>query len=163
MNRVLLAVDDTEGSRSVLSVLNTMVQKPESVILVHVQPQEEKPAMIDIPGGPGSTAVQGSTRGTDNEEKPGLKAEKIMGFYQKEIENSGPVRVKALVRDGIPSTEILNIAREEQVDLIVMGRSNTSGRVTKEVERNSPVPVLVAKTNGSQKNLAYGWREAYAA
>jgi hypothetical protein len=40
-----------------------------------------------------------------------------------------------------------------------------AGCVTKEVERNATVPVLVAKTAGCEKSIAYDFRgrEAYAA
>jgi universal stress protein A len=79
--------------------------------------------------------------------------------------------VKALVRDGVPSEEILKAAREEAADLIIMGRSGKSafqrlvaGCVTKEVERAATVPVLVAKTGGCEKSITSGWRgESYAA
>ena len=143
MGKVLMAVDETVGSTSVLSVYKTMVRDPESVVLIHVQRLED-------------TSMQ---------------TEKIMDFYKQELESVGPVRVTVLVRDGVPSEEILKAAREEAVDLIIMGRSNKSafqrlvaGCVTKEVERAATVPVLVAKTGGCEKSITYGLRgESYAA
>ena len=48
MRKVLMAVDETAGSKSVLSVYKTMVREPESVILVHVQQLEGKSMMIDM-------------------------------------------------------------------------------------------------------------------
>jgi nucleotide-binding universal stress UspA family protein len=74
------------------------------------------------------------------------------------------------VREGIPSEEILKVAQEEKVDLIIMGCNGKTGLqrlvtgcATKEVERSATVPVLVAKTAGCAKSIEYGWREAYAA
>jgi nucleotide-binding universal stress UspA family protein len=74
------------------------------------------------------------------------------------------------VRQGNPAEEILKVAVEEKVDLVIMGRNGKTrlrrllaGCVTKEVERGATVPVIVAKTTGREKFLQYGWRKAYAA
>ena len=159
MGKILMAVEGTAGSTSVLSVYRTMAREPDSVILVYVQRSG------------GKSMTTGELRGPEHKEALDRKAEKILDFCKQEIENIGPVNVKALVRDGVPSEEILKTAREEAVDLIIMGRSNKSafrrlvaGCVTKEVERAATVPVLVAKTGGREKSITYGWRgESYAA
>jgi nucleotide-binding universal stress UspA family protein len=159
LGKILMAVEGTAGSTSVLSVYRTMAREPDSVILVYVQ----------RPGGKSMTT--GELRESEHKDALNRKAEKILDFCKQEIENIGPVNVKALVRDGVPSEEILKTAREEAVDLIIMGRSNKSafrrlvaGCVTKEVERAATVPVLVAKTGGREKSITYGWRgESYAA
>ena len=159
MGKILMAVDGTAGSTSVLSAYRTMARQPESVILVYVQQPGGKSMMVD------------ELREQEHKEALDRKAEEILDFCKQEIENCGPVSVKALVRDGVPSEEILKAAREEAVDLIIMGRSNKSafqrlaaGCVTKEVERAAKVPVLVAKTGGREKSITYGWRgESYAA
>ena len=102
--------------------------------------------------------------------RPGEAAEPIMDFCRREIERCGPAVVKALVREGVPAEEILTTAREEEVDLIVIGRTGKSdrfetivGRITKEVERAATVPVIVAKTGGREKSIMNGWRGTYAA
>ncbi len=164
MGKILMAVDGTAGSTSVLSVYRTMAREPDSVILVHVQRPGGKSMMAGDLREPELKALQ-------HKEALDRKAEEILDFCKQEIENSGPVNVKALVRDGVPSEEILKAAREEAVDLIILGRSNKSafqrlaaGCVTKEVERAATVPVLVAKTGGREKSITYGWRgESYAA
>jgi nucleotide-binding universal stress UspA family protein len=155
--KALIAVDGTEGSKCVLSVFKTMTREPESVILIHVQRSGRK-SIINWPG----------RRGLDF---PDPVPEKILSFYRKELENSGPVKVTTLVRDGIPSEEILRTAGEERVDFIIMGNSGKSGRrrpaagrVAGEVERNATVPVLVAKTNRCKKFIEFKWRgKEYAA
>ena len=132
MKNVLMAIDETAGSKSVLSVYKTMVQEPENVILVHVQRPEGKSLM------------------NDTLSELGWNSENITSFYKRELENGGSVKVKAMVREGIPSKEILKVAHEEKVDMIIMGRNSGprrffAGCVTKEVERRATVPVLVAK------------------
>jgi len=167
MNKVLMAVDEKAGSKSVLSVYKTMAQEPENVILVNVQRLEDKSLMNDARNEP---KLMESMRGTKYKEELDRKSENITSFYKRELENGGSARVKVLVREGIPSEEILKVAHDEKVDLIIMGRNGNTGLrrffagcVTKEVERSATVPVLVAKTAGHEKFLQYGWRKAYAA
>jgi nucleotide-binding universal stress UspA family protein len=171
MGKILIAVDGTAGLMSVLSVYRTMAREPDSVILVYVQRPEGKSVKTGELHETGLKAPRNSTRAPEHKEALDRKAEKILDFCKQEIKNIGPVNVKALVRDGVPSEEILTTAREEAVDLIIMGRSNKSmlqrlvaGCVAKEVERAATVPVLVAKTGGREKSITYGWRgESYAA
>jgi nucleotide-binding universal stress UspA family protein len=170
MKKVLMAVDETAGSKSVLSIYRTMVREPENVILVHVQRLEGKSMMNDMLSESELKTLKESIRGAEYKEELDRKSENITSFYKKELENGGSVKVKALVREGIPSDEILKVAQEEKVDLIIMGRDNKTGLrrlfagcAAKEVERSANVPVLVAKTAGRGKSLQYGWRKAYAA
>jgi nucleotide-binding universal stress UspA family protein len=170
MRKVLMAVDETAGSKSVLSVYKTMVREPESVILVHVQRLEGKSMMIDMLSESELKTLKESIQGTEHKEELDRKSEKIMSFYKMELGNGSSVKVKALVKEGIPSVEILKVAQEEKVDLIIMGCNGktwlqrlVAGCATKEVERAATVPVLVAKAAECEKSIEHGWREAYAA
>ncbi|GAB4389373.1 MAG: universal stress protein [Thermodesulfovibrionales bacterium] len=166
MKKVLLAVDETKGSKSVLSVFRESVRTPEEVILVHVEQFEGKSLMTDMLGDAEMETLRESLRETDHKGRLDRKAGRILAYYKKELEESGAPAVKAVLREGRPADEILKVAREEEVDLIVMGCNGKtglskliSGCTTKDVEKNSPVPVLVAKTCGCEK--VFGWREAY--
>ena len=171
MGRILIAVDGTAGFMSALPVYRTMAREPNNVILVYVQRPEGKSMTAGELREPGLKALRKSTHDLGHKGGSDRKAEMILGFCKQEIENIGPVNVKALVKDGDPTEELLKAAREEAVDLIIMGRSGRSafqrpvaGCVTKEVERAATVPVLVAKTGGREKSITYGWRgESYAA
>jgi len=50
MKKVLIAVDDTKGSKAVLSVFKNLVRPPQEVLLLHVQRLEGKSLMIDMLG-----------------------------------------------------------------------------------------------------------------
>jgi nucleotide-binding universal stress UspA family protein len=70
--------------------------------------------------------------------------------------------VKTVVRDGIVSEEILRVAQEEGVDLIITGFNGKTvmqrlffGSVSKEIEKNAPVPVLVAKNPTEAEKQAW--------
>jgi nucleotide-binding universal stress UspA family protein len=116
------------------------------------------------------STLKESLKGTEYKEALDRKAEKILTFYKKELSGSGLASIKTVIRDGHPTEEILKVAEEEVADLIIVGCSGKSrlrkmvtGCVSKEVERNSKVPVLIAKGTGCGEH-AHMWsgREAYA-
>jgi len=167
MKKVLIAVDETEGSKAVLSVFKNMVRPPESVVLVHVQQLEGKSMMIDMLSDSELNTLREAVRGTEYKETLDRRSEKILNFYRKELENGGLVGVKTVVRDGIASEEILKVAQEEGVDLIITGYNGKSvmqrlisGSISKDMEKNAPVPVLVAKNLTDAEK--YAWSSATA-
>lgn len=144
-----------------------MVRPPESVVLVHVQQLEGKSLMIDMLGDAELNTLRESLKGTEYKDALDRKSEKILNYYRKEIENGGLVSVKTIIRDGIASEEILKVAQEEGVDLIVTGYNGKSfmqrlftGSLSKEMEKNAPVPVLVAKEPTEKEK--YAWTAAAA-
>jgi nucleotide-binding universal stress UspA family protein len=167
MKKVLIAVDETEGSKSVLSVFQNMVRPPENVVLVHVQNLEGKSMMIDMLSDAELDTLRESIAGTEYKEALDQKSEKILNFYRKELENGGLVSIKTVVRAGVASEEILKIAQEEGVDLIVTGYNGKSfmqrmitGSISKDIEKKAPVPVLVAKNPTAEEK--YAWSSASA-
>jgi nucleotide-binding universal stress UspA family protein len=74
-------------------------------------------------------------------------------FVHKHIKASMPLESK--VAGGKPAEEILRVAREEGVDLIVMGthgragvRQLLVGSVAEEVTRHAPCPVFTVRRQG---------------
>lgn len=166
MKKVLIAVDETEGSKAVLSVFQNMVRPPETVVLVHVQQLEGKSLMIDMLGEAEMSTLRESLKGTEYKQALDRKSEKILNFYRKELENGGLVSVKTVVRDGVPSEEILKVAQEEGVDLLITGYNGKTmmqrlltGSVSKEMEKKAPVPVLVAKSPKPEEGYAWSGAE----
>jgi nucleotide-binding universal stress UspA family protein len=129
-----------------------------------VERLEVRSMMIDMLGEAELSTLRESLKGTEHKEKLDKKAEKILNYYKKEMENGGLVSVKTVVREGIPSDEILKVAQEENVHLIITGCNGKTGLnrlitgcVSKDVEKNARVPVLVAKQTGDE---ASGWSKA---
>jgi len=152
MEKVLIAVDDTKGSKNVLGVFRNLVKPPKEVLLLHVQRLEGRSLMIDMLSESELSTLRESLKGTEYKEELDRKSEKILNYYRKEFENSGLISVRTIKREGIPSDEILKVAEEEQVDLIVVGGNGKKGLsrlitgcVSKHVERNASVPVIVEK------------------
>lgn len=168
MKKVLIAVDDTKGSKAVLSVFRNLVRPPEEVLLLHVERLEGKSLMIDMLGEAELSTLKESLKGTAYKEELDRKAHEILNYYKRELEDGGLISVRAIIREGIPADEITKVAEEENVDLIITGSNGKKGLVrfitgcvSKEVEKNAVVPVIVAKGQGSEK--AYDVKEAAAA
>ena len=161
MKKVLIAVDDTRGSQSVLSVFHNLVRPPEEVVLLHVERLEGKSLMIDMLSESELSTLKESLKGTEYKEALDKKAEQILSHYKKELENGGLINVKSIIREGIPSDEILKVAEAEEVDLIIVGSNEKrgfdrliAGCVSKDVERHSGVPVIIGKCGAAEKTLA---------
>ena len=81
----------------------------------------------------------------------------ILKELGKKAEAAG-VRVKLLKKEGIPADEIIESARKEDVDLIVVGTLGRSaleklllGSVAEKVIRHAPCPVLVVREKEGRK------------
>ncbi len=158
MKKVLVAVDDTRASESVVSVFNNLVRPPEEVILLHVERLEGMTRMIDMLGEAELSTLKEQLRGTEYKEALDRKAESILSHYKKKFDNGGLIKVTPMIREGIPSEEISKVAREENVELIIVGCDREKGLnrfifgcVSEEVERDSGVPVVVAKKTTKKK------------
>ena len=158
MKKILIAVDETSGSKAVLSVFHNLVKPPEEVLLLHVERLEGKSLMIDMLSDAELSTLKESLKGSEYKERLDRKAEQILNFFKKELESSGLINVRTILREGIPAEEIIKVAEEQNVDLIIVGDNGKKGLlrlitgcVSKEVEKNAAVPVLVGKTDASAK------------
>ena len=156
MKKVLIVVDDTKGSKTVLSVFKNLVRPPQEVLLLHVQRLQGKSLMIDMLGDAELSTLRESLQGTEYKEKLDRESEQILNYYKREFEDGGLISVRTLVRDGIAADEILKVAEEEKVDLIITGANGNKGMLRliagclpSEVERRSKVPVLIGKEEAS--------------
>ncbi|MFH1773735.1 MAG: universal stress protein [Methanobacteriota archaeon] len=104
--------------------------------------------VIDISAFAGipTEAIWESMRGLLEEE--GKKALKVV----ENMASSMKVKYEVLLREGVPSEDITKFAKDEGIDLIVMGTAGRRGldrfllgSVTEKVVRTSPCPVLVIR------------------
>jgi nucleotide-binding universal stress UspA family protein len=77
----------------------------------------------------------------------------LHAFARKTLKEAVPVQVKVAV--GKPAEEILRVAREERVDLIVMGTHGRTGvrhlllgSVAEAIVRYAPCPVCMVRIRG---------------
>ena len=169
MKKVLIAVDETESSKAVLTTFHNSVQEPDEVVLMHVERLEGRSLMIDMLGEAELSTLKESVTGTEHKEALDRKANDILDYYARQLQDSGTFGIKTVVREGIPAEEILKVADEEDVELIILGRSGrkgidriVAGNIGKEVAKGARVPVLMAKMP-SLCEAPYTWRDALAA
>lgn len=169
MKKVLIPVDGTKATREIFSISSRMIQPAEEVILVHVAQLGGKTLMLDMLGEAELETLKEAMQDTPHKEHLDAQGRKILEYYKGKIEAAGPQKVRTILREGIAAQEILKVAEQEQVDLIIMGGNDNSGldrlisgSTTKDVERGAKVPVLVTKSGGCEGD-AFAWGgEAYA-
>ncbi|HWR97399.1 MAG TPA: universal stress protein [Candidatus Methanoperedens sp.] len=169
MKKILIPVDGSRGTKDIFAVCGSIVRPAEEVILLHVEQLGGKTLMLDMLGEAEMSTLRESIQGTSFKERLDAQAGTILRHCQAKLEGLGARNIRTLVREGVAAEEILKVAAEERVDLIVLGSNGgtaldqlISGSVTKDVERGAWVPVLVAKNSGCGE-AALAWREAYAA
>ena len=169
MNRVLIAVDDIRISKAVLSTFQNLVGPHKEVLLLHVERLEGSSLMIDMLGEAELSTLKESLKGTEHKEALDKKAEMILAFYKKELETIGSFSITPVIRTGRPAEEILKVADEWNVDLILLGYSGLkgwkrflTGSVALDVQKNVKIPVVVA-SRPRMCEEPYSWKDAYAA
>jgi nucleotide-binding universal stress UspA family protein len=170
MKKVLISADNVRGADEILSSMNNVITSPESIILLHVQQLVGNSTMTAMMSYSEIETMKESIEGTEHKEALDRKAETVLTHYRKVLEDRGLTNIKCIVRSGHPTDEILSVAEEEKVDLIIVGCSGKSrirkfatGCTSRDVEKNSRIRVLITKNKGCGKH-AHMWtgREAYA-
>jgi nucleotide-binding universal stress UspA family protein len=169
LKTVLIAVDGTKDSKGILSLFRDLVSSPDKIVLLHVQQLEGNSMMTAMLGDAEMSTLKEALKGTEYKEALDQKTERTLSHYKTELRSSGLTNVKTVVREGHPSDEILKVAEEEGVDLIMVGCSGKSriqrlvtGCASRHVEKNAKVPVLIAKGNGcGEHGNLWNGREAY--
>jgi nucleotide-binding universal stress UspA family protein len=154
MKRILIAVDDTKGTQNAFSTCTAFCSctRPESIILVYVEKLEGRSLMDDqLLSVSEMKTLKQALEGTEYQEALDKKAKAVVGYYRKALEDKGLTGIKTVIKKGHPAEEILDTAKEEKADLIIVGargRRTTHlfmGSVSREVANSSDVPVLVVK------------------
>lgn len=170
MKKILIAVDDTVGSKAVIAPLYNLVQSPDKIVLLHIERLLGKTLMIDMLGEAELSTLRDELKDTEYKKELDRKAEKILNHYKVELQNSGFTgEIETVTRDGIPAEEILKVADEEGVDLIILGHYSNkglnrviAGSVAKDVQENAKVNVLVANSE-FESSGSYSRNNAYIA
>lgn len=140
--KILYPTDFSDVSKKVLPYLKQLKEGgSKEVLVVHVIDER------------GITAIEQYTPIASGEIERNLKeeSEQELTAIAEELKQSG-LEAKTRIETGVPLREILRIAEEEDVSLIVLGshgRSNIEemllGSVSEKVVRKCKKPVLVVK------------------
>jgi len=154
MKKILIAVDETKGTKEMFNTCISMCScaRPETIVLCYVEKLEGKSLLDDtLLSVSEMSTLKEALEGTEYQEALDKKAQAVLNYYKKELAEKGLTAVKTVIKKGHPAEEILNAAEEEGVDIIMIGSrgSRTShlfmGSVSREVVNNAKLPVLVVK------------------
>ncbi len=155
MRRVLLAVDDTRSSLSIIDRMAVIFQgcMVGEIVLLYVQKILSGRSVMDelIVSDSEWETLKESLEGTEYQAVRDEKAKKIMDYYGARLAEKGWTTIRPLIRKGHAAEEILKVAQEEEVDLIIMGcRSNRMhnlfmGSVSREVANGAETSVLLVR------------------
>jgi len=169
MKRALFAADETKGSKKAFLTFSNELRRADEVIILHVEQLEGRSLMTAMLGDSEMSALRESLTDSEHKEALDRKAEKILAYYKKELENIGQTVIKTIITAGNPADEILNVAAEKEVNLIVLGSNGKkglsrliTGSISEEVGRNAAVPVLFPLYAPVCRQV-YNWRDAFYA
>jgi nucleotide-binding universal stress UspA family protein len=154
MKKILIAVDETKGTKNAFAMCSKACScmRPEAIVLVYVEKLEGRSLMDDqLLSVSEMKTLKEVLEGTEYQEALDKKANVVVGYYKKALEDSGLTGIKTVIRKGHPAEEILATAKEEGVDLIIIGSRGrrTShlfmGSVSREVANSAEVPVMIVK------------------
>jgi nucleotide-binding universal stress UspA family protein len=154
MKKILVAVDDTKGTKNAFDMYTKACNcmHPETITLVYVEKLEGRSLMDDqLLSVSEMKTLKEVLEGTEYQEALDKKANAVVSYYKKALEDAGLTGVKTVIRKGHPAEEILATAKEEGADMIVIGsRSRKTshlfmGSVSREVANSSEIPVLLVK------------------
>lgn len=158
MKRILIAVDDTKGTKNAFSMCGHVCSciRPEAVMLVYVEKLEGRSLMDDVLLSVSEMkTLKEALEGTEYQDALDKRAQKILDYYKKALEERGVSGVETIVRKGHPAEEILATAREKKADMIIIGARGKRtthlfmGSVSREVANGADVPVLLVKGSPS--------------
>lgn len=152
MKKILIAVDGSEDSDKALSQGGKLAScgckgiSIEVVVVTVQRPLEFILPVFDF-------FLKKTAPGDEKEirEKYESIGRDLLNQSRKSIEKEGVTKVKTVVKEGKPAEEILKVAEEEKVDLIIIGSKGKGlaktvfGSVSREVSMGSKVPVLIAR------------------
>ena len=153
MNTVLLAVDDSKGSQATIDAFLKLFRcvRPETVALLYVEKIEGRSLMDEMLGKAELSTLKEELKGTEVQEALDKRAQAVLGHYREQLERQGVSGIRPLVRQGHPSDEIIDGAKEAGAELIIIGsrgkRMHTllMGSVSREIANRAEVPVLIAR------------------
>jgi nucleotide-binding universal stress UspA family protein len=145
-SKILYPTDFSDLARKALAYVKQLREAgTREVVVVHVIDSREVNTVAR------AMALYGSKVQHDADQRIKEKIAQDMEAIAADLKKSG-LAVKTRVKTGIPFTEIVNLAEEENVSGIVLGSHGVSnveemllGSVSEKVIRKARVPVLVIK------------------
>lgn len=152
MKKILIAVDGSEDSDKALFHGGNLAScgckgiNIEVVVITVQRPLESYLSLFDL--FLKKTAPEDEKEIREKYESIGRG---LLNESKKSLEKEGVTKVKTVVKEGKPAEEILKVAEEEKVDLVIIGSRGKGlaktvfGSVSREVAMGSKVPVMIVR------------------
>lgn len=154
MKKILIAVDDTKSAKAILDKSTGLIKciAPEEIALIYVEQFGGRSILDDMILDSELATLKEVLEGTEFKEALDEKANKVLNQYKASLElNAGGANVKTILRSGHPAEQILQTAKEENSEMIIIGSrgkrpsSMLMGSVSREVANGAEVPVLIMR------------------
>jgi len=154
MQKILLALDAAKGADECVKTCARIfaAAPPKSVILLHVQQLGGGPTLMhDRMSDTEIETLKEELERNDALEKLQAKSRALLESHGKKLQRRGIRVTKMIVRTGHVAEEILDTARDEGVELIIIGNTRGAvakfmmGDLVKAVVSRAKVPVLLAR------------------
>jgi universal stress protein A len=154
MNRVrkiLVPVDFSEDSANGLDYAISLAQETQAeLVVLHVTQKKEADSFLDLLAVMEGAPMLNPPAGIPVDRLLREKALDLYHFIEKVVRNPGRLKIRSKVALGNKEEKILGVAREENVDLVVLGIRKKSffpyrmarGKLLKMISR-FPCPVLL--------------------
>lgn len=148
MDRILAAVDGSEGSRRALTRCAEIARCLNAeVILLWVQR-----SFLDLErSDPEATALRRVMEEQEVKKEIEDTVKRFLNSSKKYLIDNSVKEVRTMLRWGHPAEEILDVAEEEKADLIILGsrgrriRKAFLGSISREVSDRAKVSVMIAR------------------
>ena len=153
MNRVLIAVDGSKGSRACIETCVSLFagRPPPTVILLHVLGYGGPSAVDGMSSDAELAGLREALEGSPQLDERKAKAEAMFAAPRAYFEQHGFRDLKTVIKSGRPAEEIVAAAAEHGAELIVVGNTRSLlnklmlGDVAHQVAKKAAVPVLLAR------------------
>ncbi|MBI5042965.1 MAG: universal stress protein [Nitrospirae bacterium] len=153
MNKVLIAVDSSKGSRACIKTFIRLFSgaPAKTVILANVQQFGGSTMIHDRISDAEMLTLEEELEKSGAKKEMDRKSNAILKSHKKTLERSGIKRIKTVIREGHVAEEILKTIEKEKADLIIIGATRTlaqkliMGDVTGEVAKKAKIPVMLVR------------------
>ncbi len=153
MKNILIAVDDNKSSLAAIDTYHRLFSQnpPGKVVLLYVEKIEGRSLMDEMLGPAEMKTLKEELRGTGYQKHLDERAQKVVDYFRSALEDKGVRNIESVIWEGHPSEEILQVARDEEADLIIVGSKSSRkhsilmGSVSREVANRAGMSVLLAR------------------
>jgi nucleotide-binding universal stress UspA family protein len=154
VRKILVPINFSEESANGLKYAVSLAEKTHAeVVVLHVTQKKEAESFLDLLALMEGAPMLNPPPAIPVDRLLREKALDLYRFIEKAVKNPGPLKIRRKIALGDIAKKIARVAREEKIDLVVLGipqRSLTRGKLLKMLSR-FPCPVLLKSPMGDPR------------